>query len=61
MVYLDIQNAYNFQNEGQDYIIRDTNADGTFKTTEDGADYILLQEPNVSGTLLPTVGIMIKL
>lgn len=60
MLYLDIQNAYNFQNQGQDYIIREKNADGSFATTNGGSDYILNRVMNESGTVLPTVGIMVK-
>lgn len=61
MVYIDIQNVYNFKNEGQDYIIREKNPDGSYKTTNNGQDYVLERIPNESGTVLPTLGIMIKL
>ncbi|MBC8147674.1 MAG: hypothetical protein H8E98_06785 [Bacteroidetes bacterium] len=61
MLYLDIQNSYNFKNEGQDYIVREKNPDGTFKTVNNGTEYVLTPIENVSGTLLPTIGIMIKL
>lgn len=60
MFYLDIQNLYNFQNKGQDYIIREKNPDGTYKTINNGQDYVLEEIPNTSGTVLPTVGIMVK-
>jgi len=60
MTYLDIQNAYNFQNKGQDYIVRSLNEDGSFETTDNGARYVLKSIENFSGTILPTVGIMIK-
>jgi len=60
MLYLDIQNAYNFKNTGQDYIVREKNPDGTYKTINNGTDYVLKAVPNQSGTILPTVGIMIK-
>jgi len=60
MLYLDIQNAYNFKNTGQDYIVREKNLDGTYKTINNGTDYVLKAVPNQSGTILPTVGIMIK-
>jgi carboxypeptidase-like protein/TonB-dependent receptor-like protein len=61
MLYLDIQNVYNFKNTGQDYIIRKKNPDGTYKTINGGTEYLLKSVPNTSGTILPTVGIMIKL
>lgn len=60
MLYLDVQNAYNFQNKSQDYVVREKNEDGSFKTTDDGSRYILNRIPNKSGTILPTVGIMVK-
>jgi len=60
MVYIDIQNVYNFQNEGQDFIVREKNPDGSYKTTNNGTEYVLDAVPNESGTILPTVGIMVK-
>lgn len=60
MIYVDIQNAYNFQNTGLDFVVREKNADGSYKTNTDGSEYILNSLPNVSGTLLPTIGIMVK-
>jgi hypothetical protein len=60
MLYFDIQNAYNFKNTGQDYIIRDKNEDGSLKTTDNGTKYVLISVPNESGTVLPTLGIMVK-
>lgn len=61
MLYLDIQNLYNFKFKGQDDIVREKNPDGSFKTTNNGKDYVLKSIPNESGTVLPTLGIMIKL
>jgi len=60
MVYVDIQNAYNFQNVNQDYIIREKNGDGTYMTANNGTEYVLKSVENVSGTVLPTLGIMVK-
>ena len=60
MLYVDIQNLYNFQNKGQDYIVREKNPDGSYRTTNNGTGYVLQSIENVSGTILPTVGIMIK-
>ncbi len=60
MVYLDIQNLYNFKVAGQDYIVREKNPDGSYKTINDGKDYVLKSISNESGTVLPTVGIMVK-
>jgi len=61
MVYLDIQNVYNFQNKNRDYVIRAENPDGTYQTTDNGTRYVLERIPNTSGTILPTIGLMIKL
>lgn len=67
MVYLDLQNAYKFENEGQDYITRRKNPNGDYYTTdnngfltENGTKYILDKTANQSGTILPTLGIMVK-
>lgn len=60
MIYIDIQNAYNFKNNGQDYIIREKNTDGTYKTINNGTEYVLKSITNESGTVLPTIGVMVK-
>ncbi|MBE9468954.1 MAG: TonB-dependent receptor [Bacteroidetes bacterium] len=60
MLYIDIQNAYNFQNKSQDYIIREKNPDGTYQTTNNGTQYVLKRVASESGTVLPSVGVMIK-
>ena len=60
MFYIDIQNLYNFKNKNQDYIVREKNIDGTFQTTNSGQDYVLKSIPNQSGTVLPTLGIIVK-
>jgi outer membrane cobalamin receptor len=61
MVYIDIQNLYNFKFKGQDYIVREKNPDGTYETINNGKDYVLKSVANTSGTVLPTLGIMVKL
>ncbi len=60
MLYLDIQNAYYFQNKGQNYVVRAKNSDGSYATTDNGTKYILEEIPNKSGTILPTLGMMTK-
>ncbi|MFB6317831.1 TonB-dependent receptor domain-containing protein [Saccharicrinis sp. FJH54] len=60
MFYVDIQNVYNFKSEGQDYIIRERNDDGSFKLVDNGTRYVLDRIPNTSGIILPTVGIMVE-
>jgi outer membrane receptor for ferrienterochelin and colicin len=61
MLYVDIQNAYNFQSDGKDYIIREKNPDGSYITINGGSEYVLKAVENSSGTILPTLGLMIKL
>lgn len=61
MLYFDIQNAYNFKSESQDYIVREKNADGSFVLSDNGTKYVLQSIVNESGTVLPTLGLMIKL
>lgn len=58
MLYVDIQNAYNFQAQGMDYVLRERDDNGNF-TVEDGA-YQLRRIPNTAGTILPTIGIMVE-
>lgn len=63
MLYLDIQNLYNFQSEGQDIIVRETDANGApiVVTDNNGIDrYVLKSIPSSGGTVLPTIGIMIE-
>lgn len=58
MFYLDIQNVYNFQNKGQDYIVREKDASGDYIINN--GEYILSSIENYSGTVLPTIGIMVE-
>lgn len=60
MVYVDIQNAYNYKNESQDYIVREKDIDGSYLTTADGSSYLLESIPSISGTVVPTLGVMVK-
>lgn len=61
MLYFDVQNAYNFKSDNQDIVLRKKNSDGTFKTTNNGKNYILELYPNRQGTILPSIGIMVKI
>ena len=58
--YIDIQNLYNFQNNDQDILIREEDSNGQYMTTIDGENYILRRVKNTSGTVLPTIGIIIE-
>ena len=57
--YIDIQNLYNFQAEQQDIIIRQQDANGNYITTNNGTKYILESIASTTGTVLPTVGIIL--
>ena len=60
MFYLDIQNLYNFQAKGQDNYVREKDDNGNFLTTDNNTRYVLRGIPNTSGTVLPTIGIMVE-
>lgn len=60
MIYFDVQNAYNFKSEAQNIILRKKTPDGTFQTTDNGTNYVLETYPYNIGTILPTLGIMLK-
>lgn len=62
MVYLDIQNLYNFKSDQQDFLVN-TQPDGSVQTfTDDQGNlrYKLRSIKSESGTVLPTVGVMIE-
>ena len=61
MLYFDIQNAYNFKADQQDYLVRAEDGNGTPLTDpNDPNKYLLKTIKNTSGTVLPTLGIMIE-
>ncbi len=66
MLYFDIQNAYNFKAQQPDYLILNRDENGT-PIIENPTDpitmqrYDLKQIESFSGTVLPTIGLMIKL
>jgi hypothetical protein len=57
--YIDIQNLYNFQAEQQDIVIRQQDANGNYITTDNGTKYVLETIPSTTGTVLPTIGIIL--
>jgi hypothetical protein len=57
--YIDIQNLYNFQAEQQDIVVRKTDENGNYLTTDNGTKYVLESIPNTTGTVLPTIGIIL--
>jgi len=58
--YIDIQNLYNFQAEQQDIIVREQNENGKFLLTDNGTRYQLRRVDNTTGTVLPTIGIILE-
>ncbi|UCH13185.1 MAG: TonB-dependent receptor [Bacteroidales bacterium] len=60
MLYLDIQNLYNYQADQPDYIIREQDDSGNYILINDNTEYQLKAIDSSSGTVLPTVGIMVE-
>jgi len=61
MLYFDVQNAYNFKSDQPDYLLRVEDANGKPLTDpNDPGKYVLKTLKNSSGTVLPTLGIMIE-
>lgn len=60
MVYVDIQNLYNFKAVQQNNLIREKDDNGNFLTTDNNTRYVLRGIENSSGTVLPTIGIMVE-
>lgn len=63
-LYLDIQNLYNFQSEDQAILYPVEDAQGDFVVTNPDAPYSqqvydMEQIPNTTGTVLPTIGVII--
>ena len=58
--YIDIQNAYNYQSESLDIVIRDRDDNGNFILLDNDTRYQLRLVENRSGTILPTLGIIIE-
>ncbi|MCY1721917.1 TonB-dependent receptor [Prolixibacteraceae bacterium Z1-6] len=58
--YIDIQNLYNFQAQQTDIVVRAEDANGNFITTDNGTRYQLNSIESASGTVLPTVGIILQ-
>ncbi len=58
--YIDIQNLYNFQAEQQEIVVREQASDGSYLLSPDKSSYILRRVPNTAGTVLPSIGIILK-
>ncbi|MFZ1679108.1 MAG: TonB-dependent receptor, partial [Saprospiraceae bacterium] len=60
-MYLDIQNIYNFQAEGQPYLnVSRDSAGHPITNTTDPSSYDIYLIKNTNGTLLPSIGIMVE-
>jgi len=59
--YIDIQNVYNFQSELADIVVREKDASGNYIKTDNGTKYVLRSVKNTTGTVLPTLGIILEL
>lgn len=64
-LYIDLQNVYNFQAQGQEFIVRDTDANGNFIIINPNDPielqrYKLKKLENTTGNLLPTLGIIVE-
>jgi hypothetical protein len=57
--YLDVQNLYNYQAEQPDIVVRAEDENGNFILTDNGKKYVLNTVKNTTGTVLPTIGIII--
>jgi len=60
-IYLDIQNLYNFKSEGTPNLVLERNPDGSPIIVGDPPKYKLKTLANESGTILPSLGIIIEL
>ncbi|WP_163715256.1 TonB-dependent receptor [Mangrovibacterium lignilyticum] len=58
--YIDFQNFYSFKNENQDILVREEDANGQFITTDNGTRYQLKRIKDESGTVLPTIGVILQ-
>jgi hypothetical protein len=59
--YLDIQNVYNYQIELQPYITAVLDASGLpIEDPTDPSKYLIKPIENITGTVLPSIGLMIE-
>jgi hypothetical protein len=60
-MYLDVQNVYNFKIETPHFVDTQKDSSGTPLTNPSDPDRYLLEKiPNTSGTILPSIGLMIE-
>jgi outer membrane receptor for ferrienterochelin and colicin len=60
-LYADVQNVYNFKTTGTSFLVPETDASGNPVTDpDDPTRYVMKEIESPSGTVLPTVGIIIE-
>jgi len=62
MIYLDVQNLYNFKSDEADKFVPQTNDDGTFVIDPANPDRYLMKTivSEGAGTVLPSIGIIVQ-
>ena len=60
MLYVDIQNAYNYKGEQQPYLVRQKDDMGNYLLTDNNTRYVLNSIESTAGTVLPTIGVMLE-
>ena len=60
MMYVDIQNLYNNKGESEDIVVREKDEQGNYLLSQNAQQYVLKSYTSTTGTVLPTVGIMIE-
>ena len=61
MLYVDVQNVYNFKAEQPPILVRETDSNGNPVTDPSNPlKYLLKYLPNDTGTVLPTVGVIVE-
>ena len=61
-LYLDIQNLYNFKAQQPDELLQERDANGqALINPDDPTRYVLKYIPSESGTVLPTIGIIVEI
>jgi len=60
MMYVDIQNLYNNKGESDDIVVREKDEQGNYLLSQNAQQYVLKSYTSTTGTVLPTIGIMIE-
>jgi len=60
MLYLDIQNLFNQKAEQRPYVVREKDANGDYILVDNDTKYVLKTIDSTTGTVLPTIGVMVE-